>query len=225
VVFDGGPGDEQPGCDLGVGGAAGGQVGDCGLLRGELSRRLAGARSSRCGGGHEFALTTDLRFASRERAILGQPEVGLGIIPGGGGIQRLWRHTGKARALEVLTSAEDYDADTAERYGWINRALSDRQLDAFVARLAGRLATFDRDAVSTIKATLNREAGTVPDDEVAASQERFAALAATPPIQVRTRALLGLGFQTHGPVELGTGELSGFGTHLTAPLEPSDDPV
>lgn len=75
-----------------------------------------------------------------------------------------------------------------------------------------QLDTFDRDAVATFNATLNRAAGTIPHDEVAASQNRFAALAATLPVQTRTRAKLDLGFQTHGPVELGTGELSGFGT-------------
>src|SRR5712671_7277799 len=85
------------------------------------------------GGGSEFALGLDVRFASRERAIFGQPEVGTGLIPGGGAMQRLPLLVGRARALEIVLGADDYDAETAERYGWINRAIRDTDFDAFVA--------------------------------------------------------------------------------------------
>src|SRR6201988_4594891 len=92
--------------------------------------------------GSEFVLACDMRFAARETAIFAQPEPGLGAIPGGGGVQHLARLIGRGRALEVMLSAQDYDADLAERYGWINRALPARELDDFVRSLAHRIASF-----------------------------------------------------------------------------------
>ena len=94
------------------------------------------------GAGSEFVLACDMRFAARESAIFGQPEPGFGVIPGGGGVQHLVRLMGRARALEVMLSAEDYDADLAERYGWINRALPANALGDFVSSLAHRIAGF-----------------------------------------------------------------------------------
>src|SRR3954453_6593180 len=92
--------------------------------------------------GSEFVLACDMRFAARESAIFGQFEPSFGVIPGGGGAQHLTRLMGRARALEVMLSAEDYDADLAERYGWINRALPAEALDDFVRSLAHRIARF-----------------------------------------------------------------------------------
>src|SRR5712671_2444825 len=94
------------------------------------------------GAGSEFVLACDMRFAARESAIFSQPEQALGVLPGGGASQHLARLLGRARALEVMLSAEDYDADLAERYGWINRALSAASLDHFVRSLAHRIARF-----------------------------------------------------------------------------------
>src|SRR5262252_3108709 len=94
------------------------------------------------GAGSEFVLACDMRFAARESAIFSQPEQGFGLIPGAGGIQHLARLMGRARALEVILSAEDYDADLAERYGWINRALPAESLGDFVRSLAHRIARF-----------------------------------------------------------------------------------
>src|SRR4029077_6704744 len=91
------------------------------------------------GGGSEFALSCDLRFASLENTLLGQPEVGVGIVPAGGAVERLPGLVGAARALEIIASSDDYDAVTAERYGWINRAVPDAELDDFVDALARRL--------------------------------------------------------------------------------------
>src|SRR5262245_8796773 len=88
------------------------------------------------GAGSEFVLACDMRFAARESAMFGQPEPGLGVSPGRGGVQHLVRLMGRARALEVLLSADDYDAELAERYGWINRALPAKALGAFVRALA-----------------------------------------------------------------------------------------
>ena len=106
------------------------------------------------GGGSAFALALDMRFAARETAVLAQPEVGLGIPPGGGATQRLPRLAGRGRALEVILGGEDFDADTAERYGWINRALPAAELDPFVDRLAARIASFPAPAVAAAKAAV-----------------------------------------------------------------------
>jgi enoyl-CoA hydratase/carnithine racemase len=103
------------------------------------------------GGGSEFALSCDLRFASIENAILGQPEVGVGIVPAGGAVERLPGLVGVGRAIEIIASADDYDAVTAERYGWINRALPDAELDRYVDELARRLATFDPQVLAATK--------------------------------------------------------------------------
>jgi enoyl-CoA hydratase/carnithine racemase len=103
------------------------------------------------GGGSELALSFDLRFASRGRARLGQPEVALGIIPGGGATQRLAHLSGRSRALEIILGGDDLDADTAERYGWINRALPDGELRPFVDALARRIASMPAHALVAAK--------------------------------------------------------------------------
>lgn len=108
------------------------------------------------GGGSEFTMGSDIRFASREKAIFGQPEVATGLIPGGGALDRLPLLVGRSRALEIILGADDYDADTAERYGWINRSIPDAELDAFVANFVRRVLSFDKQALSTAKAAINR---------------------------------------------------------------------
>ena len=91
----------------------------------------------------------------RTNAIFGQIEAGVGALPGAGGVQHLARLLGRGRAMEVILGADDFGAETAERYGWINRALPDADLDAFVARLAQRIASFPADGVRTAKQVLN----------------------------------------------------------------------
>lgn len=117
---------------------------------------IAVIRGRTRGGGNELALALDLRYASREKAIFGQPEVGSGLLPGGGGSERLPRAIGRDRALEAILTSDDYDADTAERWGWITRALPDSELDAFVGTVAARLASFDRASLASAKAQINR---------------------------------------------------------------------
>ena len=104
----------------------------------------------------EFVLACDMRFASRENTRLGQPEVGVGLHPGGGGTERLPHLVGRGRALEIILGANDFDGDSAERYGYVNRALPDAELDAFVDTLARRIASFDRRALSAAKTLVNR---------------------------------------------------------------------
>ena len=102
--------------------------------------------------GAELALACDLRYASREKAMFGHPEVGGGLVPGGGGAERLPRFIGRDRALEAILSSSDYDADLAERWGWVTRALPDAELDDFVDTMAARLASFDKTSLVSVKA-------------------------------------------------------------------------
>ena len=108
------------------------------------------------GGSSEFVLACDMRFASRENARLGQPEVAVGVHPGGGGTERLPRLVGRGRALEIILGGNDFDGDMAERYGYVNRALPDAELDGFVDALARRIASFDRRAIASAKNLVNQ---------------------------------------------------------------------
>src|ERR1700757_682970 len=117
---------------------------------------IAVIRGRARGGGGEFALACDVRFASRENAIFGQPEVGFGLIPGGGALERLPLLVGRSRAIEIVLGADDFDADSAEKYGWINRAIADAQLDGFVANFVRRVLSFDGQALATAKTILNQ---------------------------------------------------------------------
>jgi enoyl-CoA hydratase/carnithine racemase len=117
---------------------------------------IASIRGRARGGGSELALACDLRFASSEKARLGQPEVGAGFLPGGGATERLPSLVGRARALEIILSSNDYDAATAEKYGWINRAIPDSELDDFVDSLARRLASFDPQPLREAKRLISR---------------------------------------------------------------------
>src|SRR4030095_11922260 len=148
-----------------------------------------------------------MRFASIERAIFGQPEVGVGLVPGGGAMERLSLLTGRARALEIVLGAGDFDASTAERYGWINRALPDDELDAFVANLAQRLASFDKVALGAAKQTLTPRA--LPDvEDLKASQALFYKAFTWPGTPPRVKALMERGIGTRGDLEMR------FGDHL-----------
>ena len=106
------------------------------------------------GGGSEFVSSFDMRFASRSRAVFGQPEAALGIIPGGGGTQRLPALIGRARALEVMLGCGDVDGALAEQWGWVNRALPDDELRGFVEALAARIASFPPKAIAAVKASV-----------------------------------------------------------------------
>ncbi|HXL83070.1 MAG TPA: enoyl-CoA hydratase/isomerase family protein [Casimicrobiaceae bacterium] len=112
---------------------------------------VAAIRGRARGVGSEFALACDIRFASLERAIFAQIEVGAGLIPGGGGLERLPRLMGRSRALEVVLGCDDLDAAVAERYGWVNRAIPDHEFEAFVERFARRVASFDQQALGAAK--------------------------------------------------------------------------
>ena len=145
---------------------------------------IAKIRGRARGAGSELALACDMRFAARENAVLGQPEIGVGVTPGAGGVQHLARLLGRGRAMEVMLGAADFDAEMAERYGWINRALPDAELDEFVARLARRIASFPADAVRSTKQVLNEL--TLPGaDAIRADARRFQHLVGSDAVKAR----------------------------------------
>lgn len=147
------------------------------------------------GGGSEFALSLDLRFGAIGRMVLGQPEVAVGILPGGSGTQRLPRLMGRGRALEVVLGCEDFDAELAERYGWINRALPAAELGPFVDRLARRIASFPPDAVRLAKRAVDAAGGSLRDgllDEA----HLFNLTLADPELDARMEGALARGAQT-----------------------------
>ena len=119
------------------------------------------------GGGSELALSCDMRFAALGKAVFNQPEVALGIIPGGSGTVRLGRLIGRSRALETILGCDDIDAATAERWGWVNRALPPAEVRPFVARLARRIAGFPPHAVAAAKAAVLRAEKGVEEDLLA----------------------------------------------------------
>jgi enoyl-CoA hydratase/carnithine racemase len=147
------------------------------------------------GVGSEFALACDMRFAARESAIFGQFEPALGVIPGAGAVQHLARLMGRARALEVMLSAGDYDADSAERYGWINRALPAAELGEFVKSLAVRIASFPEAGHVAIKDRVNAVA-LAPAEDFHRDSEVFGAGLRNPEAQNLIQAAMKCGLQT-----------------------------
>lgn len=157
------------------------------------------------GAGSEFILACDIRLAG-DKAILGQFEVGTGVVPGGGTIARLPRMIGRGRALEVLLVADDIDAALAERYGYVNRTVPDDQLDAETERMARRLASFDKQAIAETKAFV--DATSLPgDDELPPVLKTFFASSARPSTQARFGALVAQGLGTDSELERRLGEL------------------
>ena len=161
---------------------------------------IALIRGRATGVGSELALASDMRFASREKAILSQWEVGAGLVPGGGPMARLPGLMGRGRAFEVLLGADDIRGDLAELYGYVNRALPDADLDGFVDALATRIASFDKRAIIDTKRLVNA-ASLPPDVEIAAGWDACVASIARPAAQERIKKLMELGFHKPGDVE------------------------
>jgi len=161
---------------------------------------IALIRGRATGVGSELALASDMRFASREKAILSQWEVGAGLVPGGGPMARLPGLMGRGRAFEVLLGADDIRGDLAELYGYVNRALPDADLDGFVDALATRIASFDKRAIIDTKRLVNA-ASLPPDVEIAAGWDACLASIARPAAQERIKKLMELGFHKPGDVE------------------------
>jgi enoyl-CoA hydratase/carnithine racemase len=160
---------------------------------------IALIRGRATGNGSEIALACDMSFASREKAILSQWEVGVGMVAGGGPMARLPRLIGRNRALEVLLSSEDFSAEQAEAYGYVNRALPDADLDAFVDALATRIAGFDRWAIANTKRLVNTSLP--PDVELGAGWDACIASLGRPAAQNGIKALMERGFHEPGDIE------------------------
>jgi enoyl-CoA hydratase/carnithine racemase len=172
---------------------------------------IAKIRGRTRGIGNEFVLACDMRFASRQSAVFGNPEVGVGLVPGGGALEWLPRLVGRSRALEIVLSADDFDADIAERYGWVNRTLDDDDLDSFVDTFAGRLASFDRDVMAAAKAQINRF-GVPTANELKSSNDRIFPMLTWPSAQARRTKLRGIGYGIPSDFELNFGRyLPAFG--------------
>jgi enoyl-CoA hydratase/carnithine racemase len=160
---------------------------------------IAMIRGRATGNGSELSLACDMSFMSREKGILSQWEVGVGMVAGGGPMARLPRLIGRARALEVLLSSDDIRGDLAERYGYVNRALPDAELDDFVTTLANRIGSFDKWAIANTKRLVN--ASLPPDVEIAAGWDACMSSVARPAAQKRIKDLMALGFHKPGDVE------------------------
>ena len=147
------------------------------------------------GGGSELALSCDMRFASLERTVLAQPEVSIGIIPGGSGTQRLPRLVGRGRALEVVLGCGDLDGATAERWGYVNRALPDAELRPFVEALARRIASFPPEAVARAKTAVD---AALPDPVggLLVEDQQFRTSLSDPETADRMAAAMEAGIQT-----------------------------
>ncbi len=160
---------------------------------------IAKIRGRATGNGSELLLASDMTFVSREKALLSQWEVGVGMVAGGGPMARLPRLIGRARALEVLMGSDDIRGDLAEAYGYVNRALPDAELDAFVDSLAGRISSFDKWAIANTKRLVN--AALPADVEMAAGWDACIDSLARPTTQARLKAFMELGFHKPGDVE------------------------
>jgi len=161
---------------------------------------IASIRGRATGVGSELALACDMRFASREKAILSHFEVGAAVVPGGGPMARLPRLMGRGRALEVLLGADDIPGDLAERYGYVNRSFPDADLDAFVESIAIRIASFDKRAISETKRFVD-VASLPPDFEIAPEWDVCLASIMRPAAQERIKKLMDQGFHKIGDVE------------------------
>ncbi len=169
---------------------------------------LAKIRGCVRGACSEFVLACDMRFASRENTLLGQPEVGVGVHPGGGGAERLPHLVGRGRALEIILGANDFDGDTAERYGYVNRSLPDAELDGFVDALARRIASFDRQALAAAKNLVN-QVSLPPADRLLDAFTSFGAALTWPEAQQRIQAVLERGLQRDANFEKAWPEVLG----------------
>lgn len=169
---------------------------------------IALIRGRATGVGSELALASDMRFASREKAILSQWEVGSGFVPGGGPMARLPRLMGRGRALEVLLGSDDVNGELAEEYGYVNRSFDDDKLDPFVDALATRISGFDRQAIADTKRLVDF-ASLPSDPEIGAGWDAFISSVQRPVAQQKIGRLMEMGLQTNPDIEARLGHYTG----------------
>ena len=166
---------------------------------------IASIRGRARGAGSEFALSCDIRFASAEKAVLGQFEVGVGAVPGGNPMARLAGLMGRGRAIEVVLGADDFPGALAERYGYVNRAIPDADLDAFVDGFARRIAGFDKEAIADAKRFIDETS--LPDDDLfPPALDQFFISTKRPATRARMAKLLEAGLQKRSDMELNLGQ-------------------
>ncbi|MDQ0323903.1 enoyl-CoA hydratase/carnithine racemase [Pararhizobium capsulatum DSM 1112] len=166
---------------------------------------VASIRGRARGAGSEFVLACDIRFASAEKAILGQFEVGVGAVPGGNPMVKLAALMGRGRAIEVVLGADDFPGALADRYGYVNRAVPDAELDAFVDRFARRIASFDKEALVEAKRLI--DAASLPEDAVfPPALDQFFISAMRPGTKATIARLVEAGLQRRSDVELNLGQ-------------------
>lgn len=168
---------------------------------------IAVLRGRARGVGSEFALACDLRYAARERAILGQPEVGVGLVPGGGALEQLPLLAGRSRTLEIVLGSDDFDADTAEKYGWVTRTLPDSDLDYFVNGLVERITSFSPEALVAAKRIVNERSMLPSSEGLTETATAFRELGGSPEGRARIGAALSRGLQQRGEFERDFGKL------------------
>ncbi len=173
---------------------------------------IALIRGRATGNGSEIALACDMSFCSREKTVLSQWEVGVGMVAGGGPMARLPRQIGRQRALEVLLSSDDIGGELAEAYGYVNRALPDAELDGFVDTLAKRIASFDKWAIANTKRLVNANS-LPPDVEMAEGWDACIKSVGRSGAQERIKALMAQGFHGPGDVETRLGFYLGRQSH------------
>jgi enoyl-CoA hydratase/carnithine racemase len=166
---------------------------------------VAKLRGRARGHGSELALACDMRFASKEKAVLAQVEVGVAVVPGGGATEWLAALAGRSRALEIICGADDFDADTAEKYGWVNRSIPDVELDAFVDNFARRVASFEKRALELAKKLVNARAGVPTEADRWSSNQAFIGTTSWPETQALIGKLYEKGLQQDGDFELRLG--------------------
>jgi enoyl-CoA hydratase/carnithine racemase len=166
---------------------------------------LASIRGRARGAGSEFVLACDMRFAARENTLIGQPEVGFGVVPGGGPMARLSRLVGRGRALEILLVADDLDGPRAEQYGYVNRLIADDRLDAEVDAIASRIARFDHDAIARTKSYID-QATLPPDNELPPALADFFEMLGRPEVRAQSARLEKLGLNADSDLERRLGE-------------------
>ena len=162
---------------------------------------VAKLRGRARGHGSELALACDMRFASKEKAVLAQVEVGVAVVPGGGATEWLCALAGRSRALEIICGANDFDADMAEKYGWVNRSIPDAELDAFVDDFARRVASFELRALELAKKLVNARAGVPSEANRWGSNQLFLGTTTWPETQARIGKLMDKGLQQEGDFE------------------------
>jgi enoyl-CoA hydratase/carnithine racemase len=173
---------------------------------------VASIRGRARGAGSEFVLACDMRFASAEKAFLGQFEVGVGAVPGGNPMARLAGLIGRGRTLEVILAADDFRGDLAERYGYVNRALPDGELDEFVDALARRISGFEKEALAAAKRFVDEVS--LPGDALfPPALDEFFRSVARPGTKARMTRLLAAGLQTRSEAEFD------LGRHVALPLD------